>query len=66
MSEPRSISARELTRSSIGSVVEYFDIFEQPHKVRITDVKYDGTSSTVISYTDVAVLPNMLEVKVYD
>lgn len=63
--ETRKVYARGLTVSDIGKVVEYHDIYENAHKVRLTDVGYDG-SSTVLKFEEVARVPNNLLVEIFE
>lgn len=63
--EARTIWARGLTSSDRGSIVEFHDLMEKPHKVRIEDVGYDGTS-TVIKFVEIARVPNNLPIQIWD
>lgn len=65
MNRNRRIMARGITSNDRGRVIEFYDIFETPHKVKILDVAYKA-DKTIISYVETACIPNNLEVEVYD
>lgn len=63
--QSRRIAARGLTRSNVGSVIEYWD--GRWHKVRLESVSYNPTTATtLVTHTAVVALEDLQEVIIWD
>lgn len=58
--EPRTIAARGLTASNIGSTIEV-----RGQRYVVEDVKYQG-DTTLVKITNYIALPNLIDIQIWD